>query len=42
MNKWQVVPKAQKYTAKQFDVEFLTDDACLEYVMERLRGFKPP
>lgn len=35
MNRWQVVPKAQKYTAKQFDVEFPTDDACLEYVMER-------
>jgi len=35
MNRWQVVPKAQKYTAKQFDVEFPTDDACLEYVMEQ-------
>ena len=35
MNRWQVVPKAQKYTAKQFDIEFPTDDACLEYVMER-------
>ncbi len=35
MNRWQVVPKAQKYTAKQFDVDFPTDDACLEYVMEK-------
>jgi transposase-like protein len=35
MNRWQVVPKAQKYTAKMFDVEFPTDDACLEYVMEK-------
>lgn len=35
MNRWQVVPKEQRYTAKQFDVEFPTDDACLEYVMER-------
>ena len=35
MNRWQVVPKEQKYTAKQFDVEFPSDDACLEYVMER-------
>lgn len=35
MNRWQVIPKAQKYTAKQFDIEFPTDDACLEYVMER-------
>lgn len=35
MNRWQVVPKEQKYTVKQFDVEFPTDDACLEYLMER-------
>jgi len=35
MNRWQVVPKEQRYTAKQFDVEFPTDDASLEYVMER-------
>jgi transposase-like protein len=35
MNKWQVVPKEQRYTAKQFDVEFPSDDACLEYLMER-------
>jgi transposase len=35
MNRWQVVPKEQRYTVKQFDVEFPTDDACLEYVMER-------
>ncbi|MGA2849301.1 MAG: IS1595 family transposase [Terracidiphilus sp.] len=35
MNKWQVVPKGQRYTAKQFDVEFPSDDACLEYLMQR-------
>jgi len=35
MNRWQVVPKEQKYTAKQFDVEFPSDDACLDYLMQR-------
>jgi transposase len=35
MNKWQVVPRAQKYTVKDFETEFPDDDACLEYIMQK-------
>ncbi|MGD0346665.1 MAG: IS1595 family transposase [Terracidiphilus sp.] len=35
MRSYQTVPKQQKYTAKQFDMEFPSEDACLEYVMQR-------
>jgi transposase len=35
MNRWQTVKPEQKYTAKQFDREFPTEDACLEYVMQK-------
>jgi transposase len=35
MNRYQTVPKEQKYTATQFDSEFPDEDACLEYVKER-------
>src|SRR5665213_2616651 len=35
MNRYQTVPKQQKYTAKMFEAEFPTEDACLEYVKER-------
>jgi transposase-like protein len=35
MNRWQVVPKAQKYTAKQFEREFPDEDSCLAYVMDK-------
>ncbi|MDR3738531.1 MAG: IS1595 family transposase [Terracidiphilus sp.] len=35
MNKWQVVPNAQRYSVKDFENEFPSDDACLEYVMQK-------
>src|SRR5437867_1527547 len=35
MNRRQTVPKAQKYTVKDFEAEFPSDDACLEYVKEK-------
>jgi transposase-like protein len=35
MNRYQTVPKQQKYTVKQFEAEFPTEDACLEYVKEK-------
>jgi transposase-like protein len=35
MNRRQTVPKQQKYTVKDFDREFPTEDSCLEYVFER-------
>jgi transposase len=35
MNRYQTVPKQQKYTVKQFEVEFPSEDACLEYVKEK-------
>lgn len=35
MNRRQTVPKQQKYTVKDFESEFPTDDACLEYVKEK-------
>lgn len=35
MNRWQVVPKAQRYSVKDFENEFPSDDACLEYVMQK-------
>ena len=35
MNRSQVVRPDQKYTAKQFDLEFPDEDSCLEYVKER-------
>jgi hypothetical protein len=35
MNRWQTVKPEQKCTVKQFEREFPTDDACLEYVEER-------
>ena len=34
MNRYQTVPKQQKYTAKMFDREFPSEDACLEFVKE--------
>lgn len=30
MNRRQAIPPAQKYTIKQFQAEFPSDDACLE------------
>lgn len=35
MNRRQTVPKQQKYTLKDFESEFPTDDACLEYVKNK-------
>jgi transposase len=35
MNRYQTVKPEQKYTAKQFEREFPSEDACLEYVKER-------
>ena len=35
MNRYQTVRPQQKYTVKDFDREFPTEDACLEYVKER-------
>ena len=35
MNRYQTVRPEQKYTAKQFEVEFPDEDACLEYVKEQ-------
>lgn len=35
MNRYQTVKPEQKYTVRQFDREFPTEDACLEYVKER-------
>lgn len=35
MNRYQTIPKEQKYTAKRFEAEFPTEDSCLEYVKER-------
>lgn len=35
MNRYQTVRPEQKFTAKQFDLDFPTDDALLEYVKER-------
>lgn len=32
MNRYQTVRLEQKYTAKNFDAQFPTDDACLEFV----------
>ena len=35
MNRRQTVPAKQKYTIQDFDREFPTEDACLEYVKEK-------
>lgn len=35
MNRRQTVPPQQKYTVKQFEQEFPTEDSCLAYVMEK-------
>ncbi len=35
MNRYQTVRPEQKYTAKMFEREFPTEDACLQYVFER-------
>ncbi len=35
MNRYQTVRPQQRYTAKQFDRDLPTEDACLEYVKER-------
>ena len=35
MNRYQTVKPEQKYTAKMFEREFPTEDACLEYVKEK-------
>ena len=35
MNRYQSIPKQQRYTVKQFDHEFPTEDDCLEYVMQK-------
>jgi len=35
MNRWQTVPPQQKYTVRDFEREFPTEDACLEYVMQK-------
>ena len=35
MNRYQTVKPEQKYTAKMFDREFPSEDACLQYVFER-------
>jgi transposase len=34
MNRRQTVPRQQKYTIKDFEHEFPTEDSCLEYVKE--------
>src|SRR6202044_925006 len=34
MNRYQSIPKQQRYSAQQFDREFPNDDACLEYIKE--------
>ena len=35
MNRFQTVRPEQKYTAKQFDLEFPDEDACLEFLKEQ-------
>lgn len=35
MNRYQTVKPEQKYTAKQFEVEFPDEDACLEFLKEQ-------
>jgi len=35
MNRYQSIPKQQRYTVRQFDSEFPDKDACLEYVMQK-------
>jgi transposase-like protein len=35
MNRYQTVKPQQKYTVRDFDREFPTEDACLEYVKEK-------
>lgn len=35
MNRRQTVPPQQKYTVKQFEQEFPTEDSCLEYIVAR-------
>jgi transposase len=35
MNRYQTVRPEQKYTAKRFEVEFPSEDSCLEYVMQQ-------
>lgn len=35
MNRRQTIPKALRYTVNQFNAEFPTYDACLEYVKEQ-------
>jgi transposase len=35
MNRYQTVPKQQKYTVKDFECEFPAEDSCLEYVKEK-------
>ncbi len=35
MNRRQTIPTQQKYTIKDFDREFPSEDACLEYVKEK-------
>jgi hypothetical protein len=35
MNRRQMVSPQQKYTVKQFEQEFPTEDSCLEYLMEK-------
>jgi transposase len=35
MNRRQTIPKHLRYTINQFDKDFPTDDACLEYVKEQ-------
>src|SRR5437588_9365403 len=34
MNRRQTVPRQQKYTLQDFEREFPTEDACLEYVKQ--------
>lgn len=36
MNRWQTIKPEQKYTATRFDRDFPDEDACLDYVMQRL------
>jgi transposase len=35
MNRYQAVPKDQKYTLKDFQLEFPNEDSCLEYVKDK-------
>ena len=35
MNRFQTVPKQQKYTVTDFAREFPSEDACLEFVKEQ-------